>query len=315
MGRDPTLRIIAAAAALSVVVVLAALATLGPYALRVIDVTLINIVIALGLNIILGFGGQISLAQPAFFGISAYCFSLLELQGFGAALAALAAVALSALVGLVLGWPVLRLRGHYLALATLGFCLVVGDLLANLDFTGGANGLAGIPGVGLAGQNGPMLVALAVVAFLAFSASVALAHSAIGLRIRAYRDDELAAQAAGVDVRVLKIGLFVLSAIYAGCAGVAYPCLLGYISPDVFAWQTSFAYLAMVVVGGLGGSLGAVIGAVLYTFVPEWLRFLQDAYFAVFGLSVIAVVAVMPGGIAGVLASAWRVARRRAATP
>ncbi len=117
----------------------------------------------------------------------------------------------------------------------------------------------------------------------------------------------IAAQAAGIDVRALKIGLFVASSACAAIAGICYCCLLGYISPDVFAWQTTFSYLAMVVVGGLGSSLGAVIGAALYTLVPEWLRFLQEGYFVIFGMVVIVVIAAVPGGLSGL---ATRLARR-----
>lgn len=272
----------------------------GPYYLHVVDVTLINVVMALGLNLVLGFGGQISLAQAAFFGIGAYGFAVLQAHGLPTPLAAGGAVTLTAAIGALLSWPILRLRGHYLALATLAFGLIVSELMVNLDMlTGGANGMMGIGGVGLAGDNEGMLNVLLVVAGLALAASVALARSPMGLRIRAFRDDVTAAQAAGINVRALKIGLFVASAAYGGMAGVCYCWLQGYISPDVFAWQTTFSYLAMVVVGGLGNSLGAVIGAMLYTLVPEWLRFLQEAYFVIFGMVVILVIALIPGGLAG----------------
>lgn len=278
---------------------------LGIYYLRVVDVTLINVIMALGLNLVLGFGGQISLAQAAFFGIGAYAFALLQGAGLSAIFAAPAAVAITAAVGALLGWPVLRLRGHYLALATLAFGLIVSELMVNLDgLTGGSNGMMGIAGIGLAGDNASMLVVLLAVAGLSLAGSVALAQSPVGLRIRAFRDDVIASQAAGIDVRQLKIGLFVASATYGGVAGVCYCCLLGYVSPDVFAWQTTFSYLAMVVVGGLGSSMGAVIGAVLYTLVPEGLRFLQEAYFVIFGLVVIVVIALAPGGVAGLLGRA-----------
>lgn len=273
----------------------------GIYYVHVVDITLINVVLALGLNFILGFGGQISLAQAAFFGIGAYGFGVAQQHGVSALPAGVLAVALAALVGLLLGWPTLRLRGHYLALATLSFSLIVGELLVDLDgLTGGANGLTGIPGIGLAGRNVAMLYVLLAVAGLALAASFVFARSPLGLRVRAFRDDPLAAQAAGIRVRGLKVMLFVISAAYAGVAGVAYCCLLGYISPDVFVWQTTFAYLAMVVVGGLGSSAGAVLGAALYTIVPEWLRFLHQAYFAIFGLLVIVVIAAMPGGLIGI---------------
>lgn len=273
---------------------------LSDYYLQVANVTLINVVLALGLNFILGFGGQMSLAQCAFFGIGAYAFALMQFAGLPAALAAPGAIGVTALVGLLLGWPTLRLRGHYLALGTLAFALIVEKLLVNVEsLTGGANGLTAIPGIGLAGENAPMLYLLLAVAGLAFLAQVCLARSPLGLRIRSFRDDALAAQAIGVDVGRLKVMLFVVSAAYGGLAGICYVCLRGYISPDVFAWQTTFAYLAMVVVGGLGSSVGAVLGAILYTFVPEWLRFLQEFYYAIFGIVVILVITFLPAGLAG----------------
>jgi branched-chain amino acid transport system permease protein len=289
----------------------------GPYYLHVVDVTLINVIMALGLNLVLGFGGQISLAQAAFFGIGAYSFAILQAHSWPVPAAAAAAVTTTGLIGALLGWPVLRLRGHYLALATLAFGLITSELMVNLDMlTGGSNGMMGIVGIGLSGDNEAMLNILLLVAGVALAASVVFAYSPMGLRVRAFRDDITAAQAAGINVRALKIGLFVASAVYGGTAGVCYCCLLGYVSPDVFAWQTTFSYLAMVVVGGLGSSLGAVIGAALYTLVPEWLRFLQEAYFAIFGTFVIVVIALIPGGLAGLSARLLRsVWPSRAAAP
>ena len=293
---------LAAIAGLAVALAVALPRLLGIYYLHVVDVTLINVILALGLNLVLGFGGQISLAQPAFFGIGAYAFALLEGAGWPAWVAAAGSVALTGAVGALLGWPVLRLRGHYLALATLAFGLIASELMVNLGaLTGGSNGLMGIPGIGAAGDNADMLYVLLAVVVAALGAAVCFAYSPIGLRVRAFRDDLTAARAAGINVRALKIGLFVASAVYGSVAGIVYCCLLGYISPDVFAWQTTFAYLAMVVVGGLGSNLGAVIGAALYTIVPEWLRFLQDAYFVMFGGIVILIVALVPGGIAGLV--------------
>ena len=276
---------------------------LGFYYLQVVDLTLVSVLLALGLNFILGYAGQMSLAQSAFFGIGAYSFSVLQGYGLPAAAACVAAIAITAAVGLLLGWPTLRLRGHYLALATLAFAVIMEKLFVNLDgITGGANGLSDIPGIGLAGNNAVMLRVLLGVVTLATLGAVAFAASPLGLRTRAFRDDPVAAQAVGINIKRLKIMLFVVSAAYAGLAGVAYVCLRGYISPDVFAWQTTFSYLAMVVVGGLGSSVGAILGAVLYTLVPEWLRFLQEAYFVMFGLVVVLVITFFPAGLAGLLA-------------
>jgi branched-chain amino acid transport system permease protein len=302
MKDDRLLWRLAAIAGLAVVLALGLPRLIAPYYVHVVDITLINLVIAIGLNLVLGFGGQISFAQSAFFGIGAYTFGALQAHGWPAAAAAPVAVVLTACVGALLGWPALRLRGHYLALATIAFSLIVGELMVDLDsITGGANGMMNIRGVGLAHDDIAMLPILLAVTAVGLAGSVIFATSPAGLRTRAFRDNAIAAQAAGVNIRALKIGLFVASAVYASVAGVLYCCLLGYISPDVFAWQTTFAYLAMCVVGGLGSNLGAPLGAALYTLVPEWLRFLQEAYFVIFGTVVIVVIAVVPGGMAGVV--------------
>jgi len=302
MKDDRLLWKLAAIAGLAVAMAVGLPRLIDSYYVHVVDITLINVVIAIGLNLVLGFGGQISFAQSAFFGIGAYTFGALQQQGWPFIAAAPAAVLLTACIGALLGWPAVRLRGHYLALATIAFSLIMGELMVDLDsITGGANGMMNIQGLGLARDDIGMLPILLAVTALGLGASVAFAASPAGLRTRAFRDNAIAAQAAGVDIRVLKIGLFVASAIYAGSAGVCYCCLLGYISPDVFAWGTTFSYLAMCVVGGLGSNLGAPLGAALYTLVPEWLRFLQEAYFVIFGTVVIVVIAAMPGGMAGIV--------------
>jgi branched-chain amino acid transport system permease protein len=293
---------LATIAGLAVAVALGLPWMVDSYYVHVVDITLINFIIAIGLNLVLGFGGQISFAQSAFFGIGAYTFGALQAQGWPAIAAAPSAVLVTACIGALLGWPALRLRGHYLALATIAFSLIMGELMVDLDMiTGGANGMMNIRGIGLARDDLSMLPVLLAVTAVGLGASVVFASSPAGLRTRAFRDNAIAAQAAGVDIRALKIGLFVASAVYAGVAGVCYCCLFGYISPDVFAWGTTFAYLAMCVVGGLGSNLGAPLGAALYTLVPEWLRFLQEAYFVIFGTVVIVVIAVMPGGMAGLV--------------
>lgn len=285
---------------------------LGFYYLQVVNLTLVSVLIALGLNFILGYAGQMSLAQAPFFGIGAYSFAILQRHGLDAALATIGAIAITALVGLLLGAPTLRLKGHYLALATLAFAVIVERLLVNLnDLTGGANGISGIHGIGLAGDNVSMLWVLLTLVTVAFLFSVGFAASPLGLCTRAFRDDPLAAQAVGLNVSRLKVLLFVISAGYAGVAGIAYDCLRGYVSPDLFAWQTTFSYLAMVVVGGLASSLGAVLGAALYTLVPEWLRFLQDAYFVIFGMFVMLTITFFPTGLAGLLSRLIALVHRR----
>ena len=304
--RRVRMRVVGAALAV-VAFAVAALSLLGPYYLHVVNVTIINVLLALGLNFVLGFGGQISLAQAAFFGIGAYTFSVLELRGVAAVMAAPAGIVAAIAAGLGLGWPCLRLRGHYLALATLGFALIIEELLINVAvLTGGANGLTGIPGVGLTQDDRGMFLVLLGLTILGIALSVWFERSPLGLRARAMRDNELAADAIGTDITRMRLLLFATSAGYAGVAGVLYASLLGYVSPDVFAWLTTFNYLVMVVVGGMGTTLGPVLGAGLYTLVPEWFRFLQQAYFAAFGLVVIVVITTMPGGMNWVIRAGLR---------
>ncbi len=305
MGKIRVTPVMASLLALGIVALLLP-HVLGVYYLHVVNVALVNIILAVGLNFILGFGGQISLAQAAFFGLGAYGYSILALRNVALPVAAVAGVVFAAVAGLALGWPALKLKGHYLALATLGFGIIMQQFMINLSgLTGGANGLSAIPRFNL----GPMqldsephlfYVELAFAA-LVVTLSVLFNRSPLGMRARAVRDDETAAEVAGVNIRNIKVMLFVISASCGGLAGVLYSTMLGYISPDVFAWSTTFNYLVMVVIGGLGSTGGVVVMAFLLTLLPEWLRFLKDSYMAVFGLVVIIMMAAAPGGLAGLV--------------
>src|SRR5260370_22559718 len=171
---------------------------LSVYYLQIADVTLINILLVLGLNFILGFGGQMSLAQCAFFGIGAYGFTLLQAAGMPVPIAAAGAIAISAAVGMALGWPTLRLKGHYLALCTLAFALIVERLLVNWEgLTNGANGITAIPGIGLAGENDEMLWVLLAVVPRAYLLQVWSANRPLGLPIPGPAGRPLARPTAG----------------------------------------------------------------------------------------------------------------------
>lgn len=279
---------------------------LGRYPLHVANIVLVNVIIVVGLNFIVGFGGQISLSQAAFFGVGAYGYAVLVVRHVPGPAAALAGIVLSALVGLAIGWPCLKLKGHYLALATLGFGIIAWQMMINVDqITGGANGLTNLPAFSLGplqlGSDDSFFYLLLVVATLGILGSVAFNRSPIGMRSRAMRDDETAADVSGINVSGIKILLFVISATYAGVAGVLYSGLLSYISPDVFAWDTTFNYLMMAVIGGLGSTLGVVGSAVLLTELPENLRFLREGYLAAFGAIVIVMMVAAPGGLMGLI--------------
>ncbi len=308
MGKKRVTPVVVFLAAMGVVALLLP-HVLGVYYLHVVNVAMVNIILAVGLNFILGFGGQISLAQAAFFGLGAYGYSILALRNVPLPIAAVAGVVLAGVAGLALGWPALKLKGHYLALATLGFGIIMQQFMINLGgLTGGANGLSSIPQFKIGPiqlDSEPHLFYVEMVfAALVVTLSVLFDRSPLGMRARALRDDETAAEVAGVNIRNIKVMLFVISAACGGLAGVLYATMLGYISPDVFAWGTTFNYLVMVVIGGLGSTSGVVVMAFLLTLIPEWLRFLKDSYMAVFGLVVIIMMAAAPGGLAGLFRAA-----------
>jgi len=205
--------------------------------------------------------------------------------------------------GFAIGWPTLKLRGHYLALGTLGFGIIFSQLVANFGFTGGGNGLTSVPPLSVGSfvfdSDQSMYYLLLVVTVVGVLGSILFVRSPLGMRVRAMRDDEIAADVAGVNIEFMKVMLFVTSAAYAAVAGVLYASLLGYVSPDAVKWDTTFNYLMMVVVGGLGSTMGTVAGAVLLTVLPENLRFLEAGYLAVFGFLVMVTMAVAPGGLSG----------------
>lgn len=306
-----------AAAAAAVIVWVLMPMLLSQYYLHVLNIALINVILVVGLNYFLGYGGQMSLAQAAFFGMGGYGYSVLAIKGVPLPLALLFGVVLAGAVAFLIAAPILKLKGHYLALATLGFNIISTMLMVNLKgITRGADGINNIPTLIFGGDKlnpEPMIWAeLFPVAVLLLVLAIVFNRSPLGMRARAMRDDELAADMMGVNVAQIKTVLFTFSGAYAGLAGVLYAGMLGYISPDVFRWDTTFNYLIMNVIGGLGSAPGAAIGAILLTLLPEWLRFLKEAYMAIFGIAVIVIQIAAPGGLAGLMGSLGARIRRSA---
>ncbi len=275
------------------------------YYLQIASVAVVFAVALVGYDFVLGRAGQLSLSHAAFFGIGAYTFALLAVRlrmPFWIALPAAAIVA--ALFGLAVGIPSLRLRGHYLAIATLGFGEIVRLILTRwTEVTNGVDGIARIP----APAFGPFIIGdnigqyYLVVATLAILAWVAwrINASKFGLVLVAIREGETAAEVMGVDTRRGKVMAFVLGAFYAGIAGSLYASLFSYISPETFGLEQSIVMLAMLLLGGIGSIAGAVIGAVVLSFLPEWLRFLKDYYLIVYGVGILLMMSFMPSGIVG----------------
>jgi branched-chain amino acid transport system permease protein len=308
----------------ALVVALVPLLVSDSFTLKVLTYAGINVLVVVGLALLFGYAGQVSLGHAAFVGIGAYTCAICSIQLKLPWLVAFAAAGLvSAAGGFVLALPSLKLKGHYLAMATLGF----GEL-ATLAFregaalTGGVNGLSGIPFPSL----GPLKLSTSAelywlvwgVVGIAALVSWNLTSLRPGRAMRALHGSELGAAASGVDVTGVKVRAFVVSAALAGLAGALYASAVGFISPSLFTISASVGFLAMAVVGGTGSLAGPMLAATLLTLVqyldalvPGMPRatseFIQQYEPDVYGMAIILVVLFAPGGLAAI----WR---RRAAT-
>ncbi len=262
----------------------------------------INGLITMGLSLLMGYAGQISLGHAAFFGLGAYSSGVLAVKYSFHPLAAFGAgIFLSALIAFLVGKPTLRLKGHYMAVATLGFGEIMFIVFNELSpLTGGPSGLSGIPpltfgGITIEGYTYLYLVWALVILLLIFSLNVI--NSRVGRALRAVHGSELAAGAMGVDASGYKLGVFVLSAVYASIAGSLYAHFITFISPGSFSLMFSILLLMMVVVGGTQTIWGALLGAGVLTLLPEYLRGLEDFEVLAYGAILMAVLLFMPQGI------------------
>lgn len=264
-------------------------------------------ILVLGYDFILGRAGQFSFGHIAFFGIGAYTSALLSVNWSVSFWLALPAAALaSSLFGLFIGVPVLRLRGPYLAIATLGFAEIVRLVLARWDkVTRGVDGIAGIkaPAIGPLIFDNTVSFYYIILFFLGLMIFIAerIHRGKYGRLLVAIRENELAAEVMGIDTSKGKIMAFVLSALYAGVAGSLYAHLFSYISPETFDIEHAIVVLYMLIIGGSGSTAGAILGAVLLTFLPEWLRFLKDYYLLLYGIGIILMMIFIPYGIIGLI--------------
>jgi branched-chain amino acid transport system permease protein len=262
----------------------------------------INGIITMGLTLLMGYAGQISLGHAGFFGLGAYCSGVLTTQySFQPVPAFFAGILLSAFIAFLVGKPTLRLKGHYMAVATLGFGEILFIVFNELSFlTGGPSGLSGIPtltfmGYSLEGAGYLYLVWGFVALLLLFSLNVI--NSRVGRALRSVHGSEIAANAMGVDASRYKVQVFVLSAVYASIAGSLYAHFVTFISPSSFSLMFSILLLMMVVVGGAETIWGALLGAMVLTLLPEYLRGLEDFEVLAYGAILMAVLLFMPQGV------------------
>jgi len=275
----------------------------GGYVLNVLVFVGINTILAVALNLLLGYAGQISLGHAAFFGLGAYVSGVLTVNyGLNSWLAMVIAALTTGLLAFILGFPILKLKGHYLAMATLGFGIILYIVFnETIAVTGGPSGMPGIPNLGIASlqfdndmKNYYLIWVFALVTILL---SLNLANSRIGRALRAIHDSEVAARGMGVNVRFLKVQIFALSAILSAVAGSLYAHTMTFISPASFGFNFSVELVTMVIIGGLGSIYGSFLGAALLTLLPELLRAFQDYDIIVYGLLLILMTMFMPGGL------------------
>jgi branched-chain amino acid transport system permease protein len=293
------------------IVIVAALPWLitTPYWRGILVLCAMNVLLALSLNLVMGYTGQLNLGQSAFFGIGAYVSTILiKTYGWNFWLAALVAVAAAGLVGVALAAFAVRLRGHYLAIASLGFAVITYQVLLNWEsVTEGVRGIYGIlPPVS---NTVGLFYLVAGIAFVIYALLDNLVRSPVGDTLRAIREDEISAASLGVNSAVWKAFAFGLGAAIAGLAGVFYPGFVGTLVPDAFGIIESFTMLAMVIVGGMGTMVGPVIGAIVLTFLPELLRGFGELRLMIYGLALTLVVLFMPGG----MVQAWIALKNRLA--
>jgi branched-chain amino acid transport system permease protein len=291
-----------ALAFLAALIVVLPLLSGSNYVLRIAALVWIMGLGAIGLHILMGLAGQISLGHAGFFGIGAYASAVLPSHyGVPTPLAALAGIVASTVIAYLVGKPILRLKGHYLAIATLGFSLLIGLVITSeVALTGGPDG-TDVSRLTLAGSaitspfawywiSGALLL-------LGIALAIALRDSPTGRALRAILDSEVAAASMGVDVARRKLQAFVIAAVYAAVAGSALALMNGFVTPEVAGFMTSVEFVAMVVIGGVTTPFGALVGAALLTLLPQLLASFHDYQDIAVGLIIMLAMIFLRQGI------------------
>jgi branched-chain amino acid transport system permease protein len=279
------------------------LAINDPYYLGILVFIGIYSIATMGLNLLMGYAGQISLGHAAFYALGAYTTGLLTAKNNVPFLPSLiAAIILTAAIAYVIGTACLRLRGHYLAVATLAIGEIIFICLnAAVDFTGGPSGLAGIPSIEIGGfsfdSDFKFYYLVWSIFILLFILTSNIINSRTGRALRSLHGSEMAAAAMGINVTALKVQVFVLSAVYAALAGVLYGHSVTFVSPQISDLMFSVKLLTMIVVGGMGHLWGCVLGAAILTLLPELLSAFQDYELVIYGSILLVMVMFLPGGL------------------
>jgi branched-chain amino acid transport system permease protein len=310
--RSPALLLLWALAGALVVYVFAA----GGYLIAVLHFAAIYAIFVTGLNIFMGYDGQVSFGHNAFAAISGYTSAVLTANYAWEPLAA-GVVGLSCALAcaLVVGYPTLRLRGHYLAMATLAIGLIVYEVAVQWgSVTQGYMGISGIPPLGIGEwtvtSDRAVLVLLVLSAALAVLAAAGIRRSRLGRALVAIAGSEDAARALGIDVAHYKLIAFLISALYAGLAGSLFVHAVGFVSPEVYGLHMVVLAFTMLYVGGIGTVTGSALGALVIALLPETIRALSDYQDLVYGALLIVILIYAPGGLAS-LSQFWSSSRRK----
>jgi branched-chain amino acid transport system permease protein len=293
---------------------------LGHYGYYILAIIMIYAMVALGLNVLIGMGGQISIGHAGFWALGAYASALSVVKlGLPFLVGVAVGGAVAALFGALVALPALRVQGHYLAIATLGFALFVQQVLFEWEWlTGGRQGLfvprPSLFGIELASDFSYYYLLLALFLLLAWvTGNFARSHT--GRSLMALRMSSIAAECCGIPRPKHIIVAFALSAFFTGVSGALYGHLLGHLSTETFSLAASLSFLTMAVIGGLHSRAGALLGGAYLALAPEVLREFKDAQMVIYGVTLIVFMQFLPGGLISLLDMAWRAVRRTSNGP
>lgn len=289
------------------------------YQTTIISTALLYVMLGLGLNIVVGLAGLLDLGYVAFYAVGAYTYALLNIHfGIGFWLALPIGAGMAALFGILLGFPVLRLRGDYLAIVTLGFGEIIRLILENWNaFSYGPSGIKDIPRPNIFGLELNLDATITSIYFIIMGGVVMtiffvnrLQYSRIGRAWMALREDEIACQAMGIDKTKTKLTAFALGATWAGMAGVILAAKTTFINPPCFTLWESVAVLCIVVLGGMGSIPGVIFGAFIYMLLPEYLRVFQEFRMIIFPTMLVVMMIFRPQGIISDVRATYRYKRK-----
>jgi branched-chain amino acid transport system permease protein len=272
---------------------------MSAYEISIVSIIGINVILAVSLNMISGFCGQISLGHGAFFGAGAYAAALAMVGTGNVALAIIAALVTGSLLGIVVGFASLRVRTDFLAVTTIGVNFLFVGFVRKQAWLGGEMGISGVPATGLGAAGNMTMILLFAAATIALS--MYISRSWMGFAFRAVGEDEGAAATLGINAGAYKLAAFGIGTALAGLAGGLYTFFTQFITADAFDFIFSVMLMAMVVIGGIGSTWGVVVAAAGLTLLPEAIRFVNDYRLLVFGGLLVLVIRLAPGGLAAMM--------------